>query len=160
MSPPPPLSRNEASSLPNVPRSPPQSATLSSATRGPVGPRQDSKFINPNLYEEGVEVGFVKDDTSCLTKAYVKCCYYLPITCISVMMAYFVYLCIYDRPLCLALLTVYMIHHSYCYLYHVTLFSWIGQSRMRKAELVNYRELYVRGKSDFPYISLKLNDDT
>jgi hypothetical protein len=107
-----------------------------------VQPRSGSKFINSDLYEEGVKVGFVKDDTSCTTKAYVKCCYYLPITCIGVMLFYFLYLCLYNRPLCLALLTVYMIHHSYCYLFHVTLFSWVGQKRMRKAELVNYRELY------------------
>lgn len=59
-----------------------------------------------------------------------------------VMTGYYFWLCYTDRPLALALLTIYMIHHSYCYLFHVSFFSLIGQLKIRQAELSNYRELY------------------
>ena len=47
------------------------------------------------------------------------------------------------RPLALACLTVYMVHHAWCYLFHVSAFSLVGQLRIRRAELLNYRELCV-----------------
>jgi hypothetical protein len=40
---------------------------------------------------------------------------------------YFAWLCFTNRPVALAVLTVYMVHHAYCYLFHVTTFSLVGQ---------------------------------
>jgi hypothetical protein len=43
------------------------------------------------------------------------------------LLSFFLALCLTDRPLALAFLTVYVIHHAWCHLYHVAVFSGIGQ---------------------------------
>ena len=79
---------------------------------------------------------------TCLGACYNRLCYIIPLAAMAVLTLAFFYLCVTDRPLCLALLCVYMIHHAWCYLFHVTVFSLVGQLRIRRAELLNYRELY------------------
>jgi len=73
---------------------------------------------------------------------YARCCYFVPLACMLVTTACCFALCVSHRPLALAVLTVYMVHHAYCYLFHVTFFSLVGQVRIQRAELVNYREQY------------------
>jgi len=79
---------------------------------------------------------------SCLGAAYARVCYFVPLASMATLMLAFFYLLFYDRPMCLACLAVYMVHHAWCYLFHVTAFSLVGQLRIRRAELLNYRELY------------------
>ena len=44
---------------------------------------------------------------------YARVCYFVPLACMVFMTFAFFYLCIADRPLALAWLTVYMIHHAW-----------------------------------------------
>jgi hypothetical protein len=45
---------------------------------------------------------------------YARVCYFVPLACMMFMTGAFFSLCIADRPLALAWLTVYMIHHAWC----------------------------------------------
>lgn len=45
---------------------------------------------------------------------YARVCYFVPLACMVCMTFAFFYLCVVDRPLALAWLTVYMIHHAWC----------------------------------------------
>lgn len=67
-------------------------------------------------------------------RAYAKMCYFTPLGSMIFIVALFVGLVYKDRPLALAALTVYVIHHAWCHLVHVFVFSWIGQNGIRKEQ--------------------------
>jgi len=60
-------------------------------------------------------------------RAYARVCYCSPLGAMILLVAFFLWLVHKDRPLALAFLTVYVVHHAWCHLFHVFVFSWNGQ---------------------------------
>merc|ERR1719311_566561 len=46
-----------------------------------------------------------------------------------------------SRAYALAFVTVYLVHFTWCQLIHVSIFSFVGQARIRASEKVDWREL-------------------
>lgn len=59
-----------------------------------------------------------------------------------------------NPSVCFVWLTIYLLHHTWCYLIHVTIFSALGQCKIARASTTDWREVhedYVKGKDDDGY---------
>jgi len=72
-------------------------------------------------------------------RTYARACYLCPLGFMVGLLLLFALVASQDRPLCLVFLTVYVVHHAWCHLYHVAVFSGIGQARMWRSSAYNYR---------------------
>ena len=72
----------------------------------------------------------------------------VPVGSMAFLNVLIIWLCFVNRPHALAYLTVYMIHHAYVYLFHVTAFSLVGQLKIRLMMLacsnINIRERIMK----------------
>ena len=114
--------------LPSTP--PPLSYPPTSKSSPPI-----ARAVNhPATDKSGGSSSFDEDETelkkverSCAMRAYKRFCYFVPLGLMAFLLLLFFYLVATDRPLALCFLTVYIIHHAWCHLFHVSVFSLVGQ---------------------------------